>query len=153
MKPFTSILTFFCCCIVFANCDCKRLCTNAIPVINFINFDSSELHIVVLKAYNNDGKFDQLQSVQVYSNIIEHGTDTIFFNNNSTIVLSFFTDYTVVIPAVNKTWYIRNISSHNDKMNANACTTGMTYYLNDTIHTIVPNSLMANQAGNINITN
>ena len=153
MKPYYSILSFLFGCIMFANCDCKRVCTNAIPVVSFTNFDSVQLHVVVLKAYGNDGKFDQLQSVQVYSNIIEHGVDTIFFNNNSTIILNFFTDYTVEIPSVNKTWYIRNVSSHYDKMQANACTAGMTYYLNDTMHTIAPNNLMANQAGYIDITN
>ena len=153
MRSYTLIFVFLCGSIMFANCNCKRLCTNAIPVVKFANIDSTDLHVVVLKAYSNDGKFDNLQATQVYSGTIEHGTDTILFNNDNTIILGFFTDYSVEIPSINKTWYIKNISAHNDKMNASTCTGGMTYYLNDTMYTIAPNSILENQPGYINITN
>ena len=134
------------------NCDCnKRLCTNAYPVARFVNFDSASLHVVILKSYANDGKFDQLQRTQVYSISVENGVDTIYLNNN-TITLDFFTDFTLELPSANKTWYIRNITSHYDKMaGATACTGGMTYYLNDTVYTIAPNGILANQPGYIDI--
>ena len=151
-KKVSIALVALCSSFLLLNCNCgQRLCTNAIPVINFVNFDSASLHVVVLKAYSNDGKFDNLQHTQVYSNTIENGIDTIPFNNSNTIILDFFTDYTLEIPAINKTWHIKNITSHYDKLNASNCTGGMTYYLNDTIYTIAANPLNSNGPGYINI--
>ncbi len=133
------------------NCDCnKRLCTNAFPTARFVNFDSASLHAVIVKAYTNDGKFDQLQSTTVYTNAAEAGPDTSQIGNN-TLLLNFFTDYAIEIPALSKTWSIRGISSHYDKINTAACTAGMSYYLNDTLHTIAPNAMVSNLVGYIDI--
>ena len=133
------------------NCDCnKRLCTNAIPAARLVNFDSASLHAVIVKGYDNDGKFDHLLSTNVYTNAAVAGADTLQIGD-ATLLLSYYTDYTIEIPALSKTWAIRGISSHNDKINTAACTAGMSYYLNDTLHTIAPNAMVSNLVGYIDI--
>ena len=152
MKKYLPLALFaLCSSSLFLNCNCgKRLCNNAIPVANFINFDSASLHTVIINEYSNDGKFDHLLDTRIYSNAVENGVDTLQFGGN-TIMLGFFTDYSIQVPAVNKTWYIRNITSQYTHLNVSACTSGMTYYLNDTLHTVSPNSLLGNQTANIDI--
>ncbi len=145
-------LLALCCSLLMAKCSCEHLCTNAIPEINFVNFDSTELHAVIVGEYNNNGKFDGLVNTKVYSTSLMPGPDTFSFSDNK-IIVGGFNDYMVTVPAINKTWRIRGINIHHDGTKTKEqCTGGMTYYVDDTIHYVPINTMAANQPGLINIT-
>ena len=118
-------------------CNCKHVCSSSAPYIKLVNFDSSSLRSVIVKAYNNNGQFNQLQSTRVLTSGHLGATDTSTLDTNI-ILLDFFTDYSVEFPSISRLWYIRGISMQPTKMAAGDCTNGFSYYLNDTLHSIPP---------------
>ncbi len=125
--------------LVKCSCGIGHLCSNPIPEISFLNFDSSRLKAVIIKEYINDGKYDHLTDSKVYSNALLPGPDTLQLYENS-LVADGFSDYMITVPAVNKTWYLKGISFHPvHNKQASQCTSGMSWYLNDTLHQLPAN--------------
>ncbi len=148
--PSRILLFFFSLSLLFQRCDCKRLCTNAMPEFNFVNFDSTDLNAIILEGYNNDGTYTRLLDKRIYSNKPIPGPDTFQMTGN-VIYPDVYYDYILTIPAVNKSWRIRGISLHHESNNVGTCTGGMTYYLNDSLIVIPGNYTMANMPAIINI--
>src|SRR4051812_24398534 len=107
------------------NCDCKHLCTSPSPRANFVNFDSTALNAVVVKQYNNNGQFNDLQHTTVYSSMVFNNThmpgpDTSHLDAAG-INLEYFTDYVIEVPAAGKKWYIKSLSVQPAKMSEQYC--------------------------------
>lgn len=131
-------LFFFFSCVLVARCTCTHICSNAIPEANFVNFDSSELHGIIVNEYYQGGTFDKLKGTKIYTNAAMPGPDTLQLYQNS-IILDGFTDYIIAIPDAGKTWFIKALTLRRDSKKEDIqCTSGISYYLNDTLHVIAP---------------
>ena len=122
------------------NCNCKHLCSSPSLFVSLANFDSTTLNAVIVKQYNNNGQFNDLQHTKVYTSKLftganTPGQDTMQLDSNK-ILMEFFNDYTIEVPAAGKTWYLKNMSMQPAKMSEPQCTNGLSYILNDTSHTI-----------------
>jgi hypothetical protein len=135
---------------ILANCDCKHVCNNHTPELNFVNFDSTDLHTVIIKSFLNNGSFDHLLETKVYSNVPAPQFDTMPFVNNR-IYLAGLVDYIIEIPAVNRTYTIKKLQIINERSNVSGCTGGMSWMMNDSFYSIRPTS-MPNSPGLIDIT-
>jgi hypothetical protein len=121
--------------LLLAKCDCTHRCTNTIPELNFVNFDSSELHAVIVQEYEQNGRFDRMWTSHVYTNAVFPGPDTFQLADNK-IVIGGNTDYVITVPATGKTWTITELNLHYDHLKENTqCTSGMSYRLNDSTYT------------------
>ena len=118
------------------NCNCKHVCTSPVPVARLTNFDSADLSAVIVKKYRNNGLFNTPEQTTVYTTTQKsfYGTDTSYLDSNS-IILEYFEDYTVEIPAAGKLWQLKNISLRATKM-SERCTSGLNYTLNDIGYTV-----------------
>lgn len=135
-----------------SNCNCKRLCTNPAPQLCFINFDSSQLNVIIVKSTNQTGQPNQLQETKVYTNKSMPGPDTLqTYKNRIFLDNAITTNYIIEVPAVGKSWSIRNITMHPDKMDVTACTSGISYYLNDTLITMHTIPYATDSTGFINL--
>ncbi len=136
---------------ILANCDCKHLCTNPMPEINFVNFDNSDLHAVVVSQYLQTGKFDHLVTTSVYTNSATPGRDTLQIVDTK-ISLDAFSDYIVEVRSVGRTWHITGMKFNTIKSTDRNCSGGMSYYVNDTLGEIPANYSVSNNQAVINIT-
>jgi len=149
-KYFYLVLFILTSSVILTNCSCGHVCTNAVPVLDFVNFDYTDLNIVLVSEYTKTGSFSQLMDTKVYTNGSSSNADTLQIGSDE-ILINSTSDYIITIPAVNMTWYLKNINIHADKMQASSCTGGMDFYLNDSLHTIFSNNSAANLPGLIKI--
>ncbi len=139
---FPVILILLLCSSLLFNCDCKHLCSSPTPVLKFVPFDSAALSVVIVKQYNNNGQFNDLEHTQIFSStnfsaMHTSGSDTSEIDSAG-ISLDYISDYIIELPASGKTWYLKSISMQATKMNEQHCTNGIRYVLNDTLHVIQP---------------
>ena len=128
---------------LLSDCSCKHVCSQAIPMLDLSNFDSTTLDTVIVKMYEQTGvPFTKLDDSETYSSTVQPPYSN--YNNHmdsDRVFLDFTHDYVIQIPANGRSWYIKNINLIATEMeNTTSCTGGMSYYLNDTIHSVVPNS-------------
>lgn len=139
--------------LLLENCTCTRLCSNAMPTVNFVNFDSVQLDMVIVKVYYKDGTFGHLTDTKVYTSKALPPANTFSLVGKSIYDIDAFSDYIIEVPAISKAWRIKGITLHHDRLKTATCTSGMTYYLNDTMKEIAINTATANMPGPINIYN
>jgi hypothetical protein len=153
---FPVILALLALSMLLSDCSCGgRLCSSPTPVFRFPNYDSTTLHAVVVKQYNNNGQFTDLQSTKVYSSMkftVSHplAGDTLQIDSMG-IALEYFNDYIVEVPAVGRICTLKNLSMQPVRMKADACTNGIKYILNDTLYTIAANPTSGMAPAVINI--
>jgi hypothetical protein len=136
---------------ILANCDCKHVCTNPIPEINFVNFDNSDLQAVLVSEYSQTGNFDHLIASNVYTNAATPGRDTLQIVDTK-ISLNYFSDYILEVRSVGRSWHIRGMNSVSLKSKDRNCSAGLTYYLNDTLGEVPASYSVSNNQAVINIT-
>ena len=126
---------------------CKHYCRySPAPVLRFSGFDSSSLKTVVLTCYNPDGTFTHLQNQAVFSSKPNSASDTESVytsiypssatNIDTAIFLSFTFDAVIEIPALSKTYHIKNIRENRDTWTNTNCTNSMSYNMDGAVQTI-----------------
>src|SRR4051812_29846057 len=100
-KRFTPLLFVVLISVVIADCNCKHVCTNSAPQIKFVNYDTASLNVIVVKQYNNNGAFNDLQHTTTYVRGISTGPDSLRLDTN-VIYLEYFNDYVIQTPATGK---------------------------------------------------
>ncbi len=139
--------------LLLENCTCARICSNAMPVVAFVNFDSTQLDVVIVKTYNKDGTFSHLVDTKVYTSNYMPPANTFNIVEDKIYDIGAFNDYIIEVPAAGKVCRIKGINLHHDRLKTATCTSGMTYYINDSMKVIPLNTTTANMPGTINIYN
>lgn len=131
---------------------CNRFCTRPQPAIKFTNYDSATLESVIVRAYSKNANQPELMSTTYYSSRRYTSYDTITIDTSyQNIILEYYYDYTVTIPATGRVYSIKKININEDKGRDIECTSSWSYYLNDSLYNraVVP---VRNHPSYINIT-
>ena len=113
-------------------------------MLDLSNFDSTVLDTVIVKSYDQTGvPFTTLADSQTYSSTVQPAYSN--YNNHmdsDRVYLDFSHDYIIQIPGNGRSWHISKINLIATEMaNTTNCTGGMSYYVNDTLYSVLPNSV------------
>jgi|GEM_PF-2624854 len=140
---------------------CKYYCrTNPYPCIQFVNYDSAALYVVIVETYAPDGKFQSPESTRIFSSRrnTSYDTESIYNTYNPSVSgsldtlvdIGFNADATIEIPALGQKHYIKHVVINNDSWKDKNCTNSMLYVLDDIAYK-VPMRLGSNYLGNMQI--
>jgi hypothetical protein len=103
----------------------KKNCGKPDIVILLHGFNSIDDSVMILRYYQRGSNFTVLyQSMNFY------------YPDTSEIGVNDTTDAMLTFPVIGKSYKITGISSGHDKMSGHRCTSGFTYYVNDTFHSV-----------------
>ena len=126
-----------------ATTSCKHYCQrNPDPAIKLSGFDSADLNTVILRIYPQDGTFTNPVQTLIYTSrpgYTSYDTASLFSAlvapTDTILQVGYNSDASVELPALNKTWYIKKITAHQDVWKDVDCNNSMSYMLNGVNYT------------------